>query len=126
VSAADTLALWRRSRFVWGSTDCIMATCNHVLCVTGIDPAAPWRGSYDDETGARAIYEAHGGVLGLFRNGMARAGFVTGPRGAGCPVVALVAGHEIAGVDMGDRVAFMAEGRGAICMRAQVLEAWTI
>lgn len=124
--AAATLALWRRSRFDWGHTDCIMATCDHIARVTGIDPAAPWRGSYDDEAGARTIYEAHGGPLGLFRNGMARAGFVTGSRGIGRPVVALVFGHEIAGLDLGDRIAFMAERRGAVSMKANVMEAWQI
>lgn len=121
-----TLSLWRRSTFVWGETDCIMATCNHVRDCTGIDPAAPWRGTYHDEDGARAIYEAHGGVLGLFRHGMALAGFATGERAAGRPVVCEIGGKQIAGVDQGLKIMFMAEGRGAICMRSEVLEAWAI
>ncbi len=121
-----TLSLWRRSRFVWGETDCVLATCNHIRDCTGIDPAAPWRGSYADEAGARAIYEAHGGVLGLFRHGMALAGFPTGWRAAGRPVVCEIGGHEVAGVDMGSKIMFMAEGRGVVALRADVLEAWAI
>lgn len=126
MSAADTRALWQRSTFVWGETDCIMATCNHVLAVTGIDPAAPWRGTYHDEAGARGIYEAHGGALNLFRHGMGLAGFSEGDRAIGRPVVCSIAGHEIAGIDMGQRIAFMAEGRGLIEVRAEVLGAWVI
>ena len=103
-----------------------MATCNHILACTGIDPATPWRGSYDDEAGARAIYEAHGGVLGLFRHGMAMAGFVATDRARGRPVVCSLAGREIAGLDMGRFVIFMAEGRGMIEIPANVIEAWEI
>lgn len=126
MSVAETRALWRRSAFAWGQTDCIMATCNHVLAVTGIDPAGPWRGSYADEVGARIIFEPYGGVLALMRHGMARAGFVTGEAAPGRPVVAALMGHEIAGVCFGDRIGFMADGRGLVEMRAQVLEAWVI
>jgi len=122
----DLRALWRRERFEWGRTDCIMSVCNHVRDLTGTDPAGPWRGSYSDEAGAAAICAAHGGVLGLMRHGMALAGFATGPRGPGRPVVCLIGGHEIAGVDMGQRIAFMAEGRGMVEMRAEVLEAWVL
>ncbi|MBN8292801.1 hypothetical protein JI664_12575 [Rhodobacter sp. NTK016B] len=125
-SVAETLSLWRRSAFEWGTLDCVLATCDHVLRVTGIDPAAPWRGSYSDEAGARAIYEEHGGVLALFRHGMARAGFEVGQRERGFPVVCDVMGHEIAGVDTGGKVMFLAEERGVICMRAPVLEAWVL
>lgn len=102
-----------------------MATCNHVLAVTGVDPAKPWRGTYHDEAGAKAIYEAHGGPLALFRHGMALAGFPVAQRFLLRPVVCNVMGHEIAGVDMGDRIAFMAP-RGLIEMKAHVLEAWAI
>ena len=123
----DTLALWRRASFVWGETDCIMATCNHVMAITGIDPAKPWRGSYSDEVGAVAIYAPYGGVLGLFKHGMALAGFgMTGHLQPGFPVVCDVAGHEVAGINLGGRVAFMAAGRGCIELRAKVLGAWEI
>ena len=123
----DTLDLWRRSGFVWGKSDCIMATCDHVSRETGIDPAAPWRGSYSDEAGAIAIYQPFGGVLGLFKHGMALAGFkMTQHLQPGFPVVCDVAGHEIAGVWLGPRVAFMAHGRGCVEMRVKVLGAWAL
>lgn len=123
----NTLNIWRRSAFVWGETDCIMATCNHVRDMTGIDPAAPWRGTYDDEAGAVAIYQPFGGVLGLFKHGMALAGFhMTQHNQPGFPVVCAVGGHEVAGVYLGSRVAFMAAGRGVVEMRAKILGAWEL
>ena len=122
-----TLDLWRRSQFVWGETDCIMATCNHVRDTTGIDPAAPWRGTYHDEAGAVAIYSPYGGVLALFKHGMGQVGFkMTQHLQEGFPVVCDVAGHEVAGVWLGPRVAFMAAGRGCVEMRAKVLGAWAL
>lgn len=102
-----------------------MATCNHVRDVTGIDPAAPWRGTYSTEAEAHAIYAAHGGVLALFQHGMALAGFSASERFTLCPVVCKIGGHEIAGVDLGDRIAFMAP-RGLVEMKAPVLGAWKI
>lgn len=123
--ADETLAIWRRSALVWGRSDCIMATCDHVLRVTGIDPAAPWRGSYADEAGARAIYEAYGGVLALFDYGMGLVGFSQGPRQRGRPVVASIMGNQIVGIDLGKRCAFMME-RGCIEMPAKVVASWVI
>ena len=122
----ETRALWRRTQFVWGRTDCILATCDHVQRCTGIDPAAPWRGSYSDEAGATAIYEAHGGVLGLMVHGMALAGFAAGDAAPGRPVVCRVGGHEVAGVCFGRRIGFLAEDRGLIEMRAEILGAWVV
>jgi hypothetical protein len=117
---------WRRQAFVWGQTDCIMATCNYIRDTTGIDPGAPWRGSYDTEEGAQAIYQAFGGVLGLCRHAMAQAGFRPAQAAPGLPVVCDVMGVEVAGVSLGNRVAFMAQGRGVVEMRAKVLDAWHI
>lgn len=123
----DTLDLWRRQKFVWGETDCIMATCNHVLAETGIDPARPWRGLYDTEAGAIAIYTPYGGSLALFKHGMGLAGFqMTKHLQDGFPVVCDVGGHEVAGLAVGNRVAFMAAGRGLVEMRARVLGAWAL
>lgn len=118
------LKWWRRAKFAWGETDCILAVCNHVRDTTGIDPAMPWRGTYHDKAGAEGIYSAYGGVLALFTHGMARAGFrqATEPR-CGDPVVCSIGGHEIAGVYIGPHCVFLTE-RGCIELRAPVLGAW--
>lgn len=125
-AASETRALWQRSAFVWGQTDCIMAMCNHVLAVTGIDPARPWRGLYSDEAGATAIHLPYGGPLALVRHGMGLVGFKECAPADGLPVVADLMGHEVAGVMFGNRVGFMADGRGLVEMRAKVITAWAI
>ena len=125
--AFDPRPLWRKSPFIWGQTDCIMATCNYIRDRTGIDPAAPWRWSYDSAEAAQALWEPWGGVLGLFDHGMARAGFKRAVAPAfGLPVVCDFGGHEIAGVYIGPITAFMADGRGCIETRATVLGVWQI
>jgi len=110
---------------VWGSHDCIMAVCNHVLRQTGIDPAAPWRGSYNDEAGALALMLPFGGVLGIMRHGMAKAGFAEGPPGIGSPVVVDIGGHHVAGLNLG-RFVVMAGRRGPVRARPAIIAAWCI
>jgi len=118
--------LWRRQTFIWGETDCIMATCNYVRDRTGIDPAAPWRGTYSDEAGAVAIWQAYGGVLGLFDHGMGLAGFSRAVEPAyGMPVVCDFGRVQVAGVYLGPMIAFMAL-KGCVETRAKVAGVWAI
>lgn len=124
-SVHETRSLWRRSRFVWGRTDCAMSVCRHVQSVTGIDPLADLRGKYSDEAGAQAIIDMHGDLLGLMRCYMAAAGFAMGNPAEGRPVVCDVRGVQITGLCMGSRIGFMAE-RGYVETRADVLGAWII
>jgi hypothetical protein len=116
---------WRRMAFEWGAHDCILAVCNHVRDMTGIDPAAPWRGSYSDEAGAQRIIAQHGDIWRLFRHGMARAGFEPGQPVDGAAVICGIFGKQIAGVVMGPRVGFV-DFRGLSEVRAPILEAWPI
>lgn len=123
---AQTIDLWRRSKFEWGVNDCILATCDHIKDQTGVDPAKPWRGMYATKAEAETIFAPYGGVLALFKHGMALAGFrMTDHIKDGFPVVCDVGGHEVAGIYIGNRVAFMAE-RGCVEMRAKVLGAWAL
>lgn len=59
-----------RRPFEWGAHDCCLFPADWVLRVTGIDPAADWRGGYTDEEGARRLVEAAGGLPSLFARGM--------------------------------------------------------
>lgn len=126
-SAVDaTLGRWRREPFQWGRGDCILSVCDHVAAVTGIDPAAPWRGSYSDEAGAEAICREFGGVAALFAHGMARAGFIRADAASfGWPVAVRFDGHEIVGICTGDRLAFR-HIRGVVELRLPVLGAWAV
>lgn len=123
--AAETLALWRRTPFVWGQADCILSVADHVLAVTGKDPAARWRGSYKTEEGATALAESYGGVLPLCEFGMFDTGFPKAAPADGYPVVCQVGPHEIAGIWHRDRVAFRTP-RGVLQSPAEVLAAWAI
>lgn len=51
--------------FKWGEHDCMLAACDAVLAMTGVDMAADFRGEYSDEAGAKVILaEFHGGQVG--------------------------------------------------------------
>ena len=126
IDLIDIKREWRSTEFVWGSSDCIISVCDYILAQTGIDPAAPWRGTYDSEEGAEAICAQYGGALGLFRYGMDAAGLGTSERGIGRPVIADMMGNEIAGIDTGKRVLMRMNGRGLVEWPAPVLEAWGI
>ena len=50
--------------FAWGSWDCILMACAAVEAMTGEDPAAEYRGRYDDATGAaQALRDLGEGTL---------------------------------------------------------------
>lgn len=52
--AAHTRAALRRA-YAWGSHDCALFAASCVAVVTGDDFAAEFRGSYEDEEGARRL-----------------------------------------------------------------------
>lgn len=126
IDLVDVKREWRKTEFVWGSADCIISVCDYIFEQTGIDPAAPWRGTYSDENGAQAICDKYGGPLELFRTGMTMAGLNTAPRSIGRPVMADMMGKQIAGIDTGKRVMMRMDGRGVVEWPAKVLEAWEI
>lgn len=50
--------------FEWGAWDCILMACAAVEAMTGVDPAAEYRGRYSDAKGAaRALRELGQGTL---------------------------------------------------------------
>ena len=51
--------------FAWGSHDCCLFVCDCVEAMTGLDPAAPFRGEYDTRVGAyRRMSEFVDGGIG--------------------------------------------------------------
>jgi hypothetical protein len=50
------------TRFAYGEMDCCLWPAGWVQAQTGQDPAAIYRGRYDDEAGAKAFAEEAGGV----------------------------------------------------------------
>ena len=124
-SAAETIALWRRSAFVWGETDCCLSVMDHVEAMTGSNPSSPWRGLYGDEDGAALMAAPYGGIGALVAHAMARAGFQQGAATDGAVIVARIMGREIAGIMVGDMTAFRME-RGVMEARVPIMAAWPL
>ncbi len=54
----------RRTPFAWGASDCCLFACDCVQAMTGVDPAAWFRGRYTTRRGAmRALKSFAGGGL---------------------------------------------------------------
>lgn len=51
--------------FAWGRHDCCLWAADAVLALTGHDPAAAWRGRYDDAAGAGRLVRRLGGVCAI-------------------------------------------------------------
>jgi hypothetical protein len=117
---------WRETPFEWGKTDCILSVCDYVLDQTGIDPAAPWRETYNTERGAMEIVEQYGGVLGLFDYGMKACGFDRCEPREGLPSVVNVGGTSIASILGARRAIFRTEKHGVLEMPVPILGAWEI
>ena len=54
-----------RTPFTWGQQDCAMFAADCVRAVTGVDPAARYRGTYSDALGAMRVLHATDGLAGL-------------------------------------------------------------
>jgi hypothetical protein len=102
----------RRSRpFQWGANDCCLFAADWVLKASGLDPAAPLRGTYSTAFGAAKVLRERGGVRGLIRAygeplGMQPIGAVYAQRGD--IVIADTGNGEALGVSLGDVAAFVA------------------
>lgn len=57
-----------------GAVDCMMFPADWLLLLTGQDPAAEWRGLYQDEDGAARIAARAGGLQALMAAGASRVG----------------------------------------------------
>lgn len=51
----------RRTPFAWGASDCCLFACDCVRAMTGVDPAAWFRGRYKTRGGAMRALKAYGG-----------------------------------------------------------------
>lgn len=67
----ETLREWRSKPFRWGERDCLLSVADYVASRTGEDWGNVFRGTYDDERGARAHIEEYGGEKSLIdRSGL--------------------------------------------------------
>lgn len=61
----DAIAEWRRGRFIWGYTDCLMSVGDYIAANGGQDVSGRFRGSYTDASGAQTIIDQYGDMAGL-------------------------------------------------------------
>ena len=100
--------------FAWGESDCVLFAAGAVEAMTGVDPAAPWRGRYRTERGAwrvlrragfRDHLEAAAAVLPQIPAGAAREGdlAVVG-EGREATIGIIVRDHVVCRADTGVRL----------------------
>lgn len=118
-----------RAPLAWGRDDCLIDAADWAVALGLADPAAPWRGTYDDEAGADAVLARHGGLVALMAEGLEATGWrrtdapETGDIGAlWAPTRAGPA--LIAGVRCGDRWACRGV-RGRALIRGEAEACWT-
>ena len=107
--------------------DCAMWVADWVRAATGIDPAAPLRGSYRTGPGALRIILNFGGYEQMWRLRMAMSGFETteAPKVGDVGVVRDAAGSVVAAIRLEGQWA--AKGRhGIVCEDFARLAAWDI
>ena len=62
---AQALREMNTTEFKWGQHDCGLAACKVVEAITGTDPAADIRGTYDTKLHAEEMIESYTGQSGL-------------------------------------------------------------
>lgn len=123
-----TLRDWRRTRFVWGVSDCMLSAAAYGGALNGTDPGAGYRGRYDNEAGAMALVEAAGGGAAILGGAMTGAGLspISEPQ-RGDVVCAQIGHDQIGGICLGDFCVFRTPGRGVVEIRTSrlmILGAW--
>jgi uncharacterized protein DUF6950 len=115
--------------FAWGRHDCMLFAADWALALTGRDPAAPWRGTYSDEAGARAIIQASGGPIKMVQDALDGCGWsrvLTIPNREGDIVLCLPPHHSepMAGIiTASGRVALQMHG-GLVVWPVPTMWAW--
>lgn len=111
--------------FAWGAHDCTLFAADAALAITGVDPAASYRGDYDSEIGAARIIVAAGGFRALVTQNM---GAEINPKMAqrGDWVLVEQDGAEALAVCMG--VSMVAAGQSGLVTRpmSAAITAWRV
>lgn len=102
----------RELPFAWGANDCCLFAADWVREVTGLDLAAPLRGTYADALTAARIVHCHGGIVSLIAEfgapiGIARIDPTRAKRGN--LVVRNLGRGDCVGVICGANAAFLSE-----------------
>lgn len=120
-----TIAEWRRGKFEWGQSDCLLSVGDYLAAAGYVDIASHFRGTYSTEREALEHVDEHDGHAGLID--------LTGAPRVGDPqrgdVVVIWTGEtEVAGLFTGDTIVLRLE-RGTIEVNARMIEiiaAWRV
>lgn len=135
--SADLAAFLRarcREPLIWGVSDCLLTPADWCRARGLPDPAAAWRGTYDDEDGAEAVLAAHGGMVPLMNAALGSIGVRTlshGVRRAQAGDIAAVTvlgprGPAIVGAIRTERRWAVRAERGLWFGRAEPLAVWRL
>lgn len=118
----------RDKPFRWGSHDCGLFAADCVLAMTGTDPAALYRGQYDDEAGARETMQrlSGGGLRAAWTAALGPAMNNVRMAKRGDVVLVEVGGVEATGVVVGSRVACLSEAGLAMVPAHRIVAAWSV
>lgn len=118
-----------RRGFVWGEHDCILFAAGWVREVSGVDPAAAWRGGYLGEIEGRTLLAQLGGLSQVMGRALAACNWRS------VSVVAFEAGDVVlaaprdeaqhrAGIAVDARKIALLTRRGIVVASMPVLRAW--
>jgi hypothetical protein len=114
--------------FAWGRHDCMLFAADWARALTGDDPAAAWRGSYDSQFGALAILTAEGGHIQIMAQGLKPHGWrrvATEDTEPGDIVLANPLPHQVAaGVAVARDCIALLTRRGLVVGPVPVIAAW--
>lgn len=109
--------------FEWGQCDCLTWIASFVEAITGQDPAAKFRGTYNTKWGARQVMIRSGGMVALVGSQMRD--FPTGERSNGVAII------EESGTRTGavlvDGVAWLKNDDGlSSIVNPKIIEGWKL
>lgn len=121
---SKTLKKWRQSQFIWGSDDCLLSLADYLVDCGYEDFGAIFRGTYNDEAGAKRHIENWGGEVNLIYSTCLN--FTEEPVEG--DIVLVEMNEPITGLCTGERIAFRTE-RGVIEIGMKflnIVHAWKV
>jgi len=121
---SKTLKEWRQSKFTWGSDDCLLSLANYLVDCGYEDFGAIFRGTYDDEAGAKNHVANWGGEINLINS----TGLCSTEEPVEGDIVLVEINEPITGLCTGERIAFRTE-RGVIEIGVKflnIIHAWKV
>lgn len=119
----------RRLPFAWGSHDCTSFAADAAIELIGVDPMAPWRGTYTTEDEAEAILAKGGGLEALMVQGAATAGIPECERNflqRGDIALVEVGNQRAVGIVMAGKVAVPGPDGVHFVPPSMIVRAWAI